>query len=114
VPWDVPSFAVLIDLPLGILMWLAVCRFVLLIFIGEDSRTPVMRILNATIGPLLRAIESAGPSWLSYRIVPLLLVGIILVLRYYLMPIVFGYEVRGITDLPLENLIAGAVSEIGR
>ena len=40
---DIPALGILIDLPLGILMWAAVLRFLLSMAIQEDSRMPVMR-----------------------------------------------------------------------
>ena len=35
---DVPALGVLIDLPLGIVMWCAIVRFLLSIVVKEDSR----------------------------------------------------------------------------
>ena len=111
-PWDAPAYAVLLDLPLGIVMWLAMCRFFMLFVVDEDSKTPVMRVLNAIVGPLLRVLERLIPAWVSYRVTPLLLAVILLVLRYYLMPLLIGYDVLGISSLPLEYLIVSSVADL--
>ncbi len=43
---DVPALGVLIDLPLGIVMWCAILRFLLSMVVKEDSRAGIMRLLN--------------------------------------------------------------------
>ena len=45
---DVPALGVLIDLPLGIVMWCAILRFLLSMVVKEDSRAGIMRPVSYT------------------------------------------------------------------
>jgi len=110
---DVPALGVLIDLPLGILMWCAILRFALSMIVKEDSKAAVMRTLNALVMPLVRVLRPVTPRWVIDRTAPLYLAFLLLVLRYYVAPLAVGYDITGLGDLPLEDLILSVRAEIG-
>lgn len=110
---EVPALGVLIDLPLGILMWCAILRFVLSMVIKEDSRAGIMRVLNALVMPPVRALHYITPDWVIDRAAPLYLAFLLLIIRFYLAPLAIGFDVNSYADLPLEHLILSVRSEVG-
>ena len=110
---DVPALGVLIDLPLGILMWCAILRFLLSMALKEDSRLGMMRLLNAVVMPLVRAAHFITPTWVIDRTAPLYLAFLLFIIRFYVAPLAIGFDVNGYADLPLEHLILSVRTEIG-
>ena len=110
---EIPALGVLIDLPLGILMWGAILRFLLSMAIKEDSKAGVMRLLNGLVMPLVKLLRHATPRWVIDRTAPLYLAFLLFILRFYVAPLAIGYDIAGLGGLPLENLILSVRSEIG-
>ncbi len=78
-----PALGILIDLPLGLFMWTCLLRFVLSIFISEDSKVAPMRMLTAFTHPVMKVASLIAPGWMISRLEPLYAALVILVLRYY-------------------------------
>ena len=109
----VPALGIIIDLALGVMMWAAILRFLLSMVMKEDSKAALMRILNAMVMPATRLAMLAAPRWVIDRTGPLYLAFLVFILRYYLVPLIVGYDVVAFTALPLEQLLLSARSEIG-
>ena len=109
----VPALGIIIDLALGIMMWAAILRFLLSMVMKEDSKAALMRILNAMVMPATRLVMMAAPRWVIDRTGPLYLAFLVFILRYYVVPLIVGYDVVAVTALPLEQLLLSARSEIG-
>ena len=110
---DIPALGILIDLPLGILMWGAVLRFLLSMVIQEDSRMPVMRFLNGLVMPLVRTVQFFTPRWVIDRLAPLYLAFWLLILRYYVVPLAVGYDINGFSDMSNEHLLISVWIDYG-
>ena len=110
---DIPALGILIDLPLGILMWGAVLRFLLSMVIQEDSRMPVMRFLNGLVMPLVRIVQFFTPRWVIDRLAPVYLAFWLLILRYYVVPLAVGYDVNGFSDMSIEHLLISVWIDYG-
>ena len=100
-----PALGILLDLPLGVLMWAALVRFLLTIFIKEDSRVLPMRLLVSFTSPVMATIRPITPGWVIDRIAPLYDAIILLILRYYMLPLLIGYDVLSFGNLPLEGMV---------
>ncbi len=100
-----PALGILLDLPLGVLMWIALLRFLLTIFIREDSRVLPMRLLVSFTSPVMLATRPLTPAWVINRIAPLYAAVVLLILRYYLFPLVIGYDVTSFSNMPLEGMV---------
>ena len=101
-----PALGILLDLPLGVLMWAALLRFLLTIFIKEDSRVLPMRLLVSFTSPMMAATRPLTPTWIIDRYRSSLYAAIILlILRYYLLPLVIGYDVLSFGNMPLEGMV---------
>ena len=109
---DVPALGVLIDLPLGIIMWCAILRFLLSMVVKKDSRVSIMRLLDAVVMPPVHALQVVTPRWVIDRTAPLYLAFLLFIIRFYAAPLAIGYDVYGYAELPLEHLILSARSEI--
>jgi len=109
----VPALGIVIDLPLGILMWAATLRFLLSMLIKEDSRLGLMRVLNAVVMPPTRAAMMVAPRWVIERTGPLYLSFLLFIARYYILPLVVGYDVPGFGAMPLEGLLLSVRAEVG-
>ncbi len=109
---SVPALGILLDLPLGIFMWAAVLRFFLAIFMSEDSSMRLMRMLNAMLMPLIATLSHLTPRWVIARVAPLYLAFWLFVIRFYLLPLIMGYDIRALTYLPFENLLVSATYDI--
>ena len=110
---EIPALGVLIDLPLGILMWCAILRFLLSMVVKEDSRAIGIRQLNALVMPLVGALQIVTPRWVIDCTAPLYLAFLIFIIRFYVAPLAVGYDVNGYADLPLEHLILSVRTEVG-
>jgi len=106
-----PALGILIDLPLGVLMWAGLLRFLLTIFVKEDSKILPMRSLVAFTSPVMAIVKPLTPSWVIDRIAPLYAAIILLILRYYLFPAVIGYDVLGFANMPLESMILSVYTD---
>lgn len=108
-----PAIGIIIDLPLGVLMWAGILRFLLSMFVKEDSRLGLMRGLNALVMPPTRAVMMLAPRWVIDRTGPLYLAFLLFITRYYVLPLVVGYDVPGFGSMPLESLLLSVRAEIG-
>lgn len=110
---SIPALGLLIDLPLGLLMWAAFLRFVLTVFLKEDSPFIVLRVTTSITAPLLRLASYLTPAWVIDRIAPLWVVWGLFIIRYYLLPLIIGYDIDGFGNLPLEQLLLSVRAEVG-
>jgi hypothetical protein len=110
---SLPALGIVIDLPLGILMWAATSRFLLSMFVKEDSRLGLMRGLNTLVMPPTRAAMMLAPRWVIDRTAPLYLAFLLFIARYYVLPLFIGYDVPGFGAMPLEGLLLSVRKEIG-
>ncbi len=100
-----PALGILVDLPLGVLMWAAVLRFVLTIFINADSRILPMRMLVSFTGAVMTVTRPLKPVWIIDRIAPLHTAFVLLIIRYYLLPLIISYDVLSFGNMPLESMV---------
>jgi hypothetical protein len=110
---SLPALGIVIDLPLGILMWAAALWFLMSMFIKEDSRLGLMRALNTLVMPPTRVVMMLAPRWVIDRTAPLYLAFLLFIIRYYILPLVIGYDVPGFGAMPLEGLLLSVRAEIG-
>lgn len=100
-----PALGILVDLPLGVLMWAALARFLLTVFLKEDGRILPMRLLASFTSPVMAAIRPLTPEWMIARLTPLYAAVILIILRYYLFPFIIGYDVLSFGTMPLEGMV---------
>lgn len=109
----IPPVAILIDLPFGLFMWTSIAHFFLVLIIREDSQFIILRTLREINAPIHFVIKLIKPKFIITRIAPLYAAVVLFILRYYLLPLLIGFEVWGFHDMPLEKLILSAKSNSG-
>ena len=109
----IPPIGILIDLPFGLLMWTSLAQFLLMVIIREDSKFIVLRTLRGINTPIHLAINLIKPDFIMARLLPLYAAAVLFILRYYLLPLFFGFDVWELVDMPLEKLVLSAKSDLG-
>ena len=64
----IPPMGILIDIPLGVLMWSMLAQFVLDIFLRDDSRLALMRLIRGLNTPMLFVLGLTQPSFINDRL----------------------------------------------
>ena len=108
-----PPIGILIDLPFGFLMWASFVHFLLNIVMNEDSAFFLMRLLRGLTAPVYAVISVIKPAFIISRLMPLYAAAILFILRYYVLPLVVGFDVWSFSDMPLERLLLSAKSDLG-
>ena len=109
----IPPIGILIDIPLGILMWTMVGHFVLGIFLRNDSRLAFFKIISSLNTPMLFLIGFIQPAFINERLAPLYAALVLFIARYYLFPLITGFDVENFAQMPLEKLLLSAKSDLG-
>ena len=109
----IPPLGILIDIPFGILMWTLSLQFVLGIFISEDSRLKFVQIIHGVNTLVLVLTNLIRPGFIIDRLAPLYAALIVFIARYYLFPLIIGFDVESFTQMPLEKLLLSAKTDLG-
>ena len=108
-----PPIGILIDLPFGLLMWTSFAHFLLIIVMNEGSGFSLLRLLHGLNAPIYVTISLIKPAFIISRLLPLYAAVILFMTRYYVLPLVVGYDVWSFDDMPLERLLLSAKSNLG-
>ena len=108
----IPPLGILIDIPLGILMWTLSVQFSLGIFISENSQLRFAQVIRGFNTPVLMLINLIRPSFVIDRLAPLYAALILFIARYYLFPLIIGFDVESFTQMPLEKLLLSAKTNL--
>ena len=108
-----PIWVVVLDYILGAAMWTLVGRFGMSLFLREDSDFFFNKAFQWLTNPLLRLFAPITPSFLIVRMHPLYVAWFIFMLRFYIIPLLFGYSVLGVLSFPLESEIARFIYDMG-
>ena len=110
---SIPPIGILIDFPFGVLMWTSLAHFFLVLVMKEDSALVLLRTLRSINAPVHMAIDLIKPSYIITRLAPLYAAFVLFILRYYLLPLLIGFDVWHFYDMPLERLFLSAKSDLG-
>ena len=109
----IPPIGILIDIPLGILMWTMVGQFVVGNFVPYDSRLALLRIIRGLNMPILSLVGLIQPAFINERLAPMYAALVLFIARYYLSPLIIGFEVESFSQMPLEKLLLSAKADLG-
>ena len=109
----IPPMGILIDIPLGILMWSMLTQFVLGIFLRDDSRLALVRLISGLNAPILFISGLIQPSFINDRLAPVYAALVLFIARYYLFPLIIGFDVESFSQMPLEKLLLSAKADLG-
>ena len=109
----IPPMGILIDIPLGILMWSMLAQFVLGIFLRYDSRLALVRLIRGLNTPILFISGLIQPYFINDRLAPVYASLVLFIARYYLFPLIIGFDVESFSQMPLEKLLLSAKVDLG-
>ena len=104
----------LIDYALGVAMWTLIGRFGMSIFLPENSDFFFMRVFVRATDPMIQVMARLTPAFLIERLKPLYVAWFLYMIRFYLMPLVLGYDVMGMLSFPLESDAAIIIYDLGK
>jgi len=99
---------------MGLVMWTLVGRFGMSLFVSEQSDFFFMKAFVKMTDPLIRAMRRLTPGFLVDRLRPLYVAWFIFMVRFYIMPVLLGYDVMGMLSFPLESELAVVIYEFGQ
>ena len=108
---DDALWIVMLDAGFGVLQWALILRFIYSIFVIEDSRLFGIRHLNKATSPLIRLFSIVTPDRLIARVRPLYVAFYFLIIRFYVLPTLCGYQIKGLSDLSLEALFVYVIGQ---
>jgi uncharacterized protein YggT (Ycf19 family) len=104
----------LIDYALGVAMWTLIGRFGMSIFLPDNSDFFFMRVFVRATDPMIHVMARLTPAFLIERLKPLYVAWFLYMIRFYLMPLVLGYDVMGMLSFPLESDAAIIIYDLGK
>lgn len=107
-----PSWIVIIDYFMGVVMWMLIGRFAMGIFLPEDSTFFFMRFFVKSTNPIIKVFSPVTPGFLVQALIPVYVAWFFFMIRFYLMPWLLDYSVKGMLSFPLENDFARQVSKL--
>lgn len=102
------------DYVLGVVMWTLIGRVGMSFFLPENSSFFFMRFFVRSTDPLLRVFRIITPGFLIRPLVPAYVAWFFFLFRFYVMPVLLGYQVMGMLSFPLEGEIARLIYQIGQ
>ena len=110
----IPIWIILIDYVMGLVMWTLVGRFGMSLFVSEQSDFFFMKAFVKLTDPLIRAMRRLTPGFLVDKLRPLYVAWFIFMIRFYIMPVLLGYDVMGMLSFPLESELAQVIYAFGQ
>ena len=111
---EFPLAVIFIDYALGAAMWTLIGRFGMSIFVSEQSDFFFMKAFIKFTDPMIKAMAKLTPSFLIDRLKPLYVAWFLFMIRFYLMPLILGYDVMGMLSFPLESDAALLIYDLGK
>ena len=111
---EFPLAVILLDYVLGAAMWTLIGRFGMSIFVSEHSDFFFMRAFVKFTDPMIKAMAKLTPPFLIDRLKPLYVAWFLFMIRFYVMPLILGYDVMGMLSFPLESDAALIIYDLGK
>ena len=108
-----PPIGLLIDIPLGLIMWTLLVQFILGVFLRDNSTLALFRLIRGLNMPVLVLTGLIQPNFIIDRLAVLYAALVVFIARYYLFPLIIGFDVDSFWQMPLEKLLASAKADLG-
>ena len=107
-----PIWLIIIDCIFGFIMIILSLKFILNLFINEDSKLSIFLFFNKLTSPIVNATSKITPNFIVAPLKPLYLAWIILMIRLYFLPILIGYSYLGTFAFVFEKNIISIINDI--
>ena len=92
---EFPIAVIVFDYILGAAMWTLIGRFGMSIFVSEQSDFFFMKAFVKFTDPMIRVMAKVTPRFLIDRLKPRYVAWFLFMIRFYVMPLILGYDVMG-------------------
>ena len=107
-----PIWLITIDYILALIMAILVLKFVLNLFISEESNLSFFKFFTKITAPILKAALKVTPNLIVQPLRPLYLAWLFFMIRIYLLPLVLGYSYLGTFAFVFEKQIIEQIKSI--
>lgn len=107
-----PIWLIIIDYIFGFIMIILSLKFILNLFINEDSKLSIFLFFNKLTSPIVNATSKITPNFIVAPLKPLYLAWIILMIRLYFLPILIGSSYLGTFAFVFEKNIISIINDI--
>ena len=107
-----PIWLIIIDYIFGFIMIILSLKFILNLFINEDSKLSIFLFFNKLTSPIVNATSKITPNFIVAPLKPLYLAWLVLMIRLYFLPILIGYSYLGTFAFVFEKNIISIINDI--
>ena len=109
-----PLWKVLIDAVFAVLMWGVLVRFAVMVLFGDNPPKRALLSYVQLTDIVIRLLKLATPVMLTPAARSLYVAFLLLLLRYYGLPVLNNYSVDGLVNLPFEDHLAAGLSALSQ
>ena len=103
---DLALWVRLLDSLVGLLMWLLLLQAFLTLILPDNNRFAPFLMLNRITKPALKISGYITPHFIITRLHALIACFWIFIIRIYVFPTAFHYDIEKFSDMPLEQLLS--------
>ena len=107
-----PIWLISIDYILALIMTILVLKFVLNLFINEESNLSFFKFFTKITSPILKVTYKMTPNFIVQPLIPLYVAWLFFMIRIYFLPLVLGYSYIGTFAFVFEKQIIEQIKSI--
>ena len=107
-----PVWIIIIDYILAVIMAILVFKFLLNLFISEDSNLGFFKFFTKITSPIINITFNATPNFIVQPLIPLYVAWLFFMIRIYFLPLLLGYSYIGKFAFVFEKQIIEEVKSI--
>ena len=107
-----PIWIIIIDYILALIMAILILKFVLNLFINEESNLSFFTFFTKITSPILYATLRITPKFIVQPLIPLYIAWLVFMIRIYFLPLLLGYSYIGKFAFIFEKQIIEQIKSI--
>ncbi len=107
-----PVWIIIIDYILAVIMAILVFKFLLNLFISEDSNLGFFKFFTKITSPIINITFKATPNFIVQPLIPLYIAWLFFMIRIYFLPLLLGYSYIGKFAFIFEKQIIEQIKSI--
>ena len=107
-----PIWIIIIDYILALIMAILVFKFLLNLFINEDSNLSFFKFFAKITSPIINITFKTTPSFIVQPLIPLYIAWLLFMIRIYFFPLLLGYTYIGTFAFIFEKQIIEQIKSI--
>ena len=107
-----PIWLIIIDYILALIMAILILKFVLNLFINEESTFSFYKFFTKITSPILNSTQRITPKFIVQPLIPLYVAWLFFMIRIYFLPLLLGYSYIGTFAFIFEKQILEQIKSI--